>query len=139
MRKLIFFCLPLVFASCISNAKLERLCNERFPSLDSTVVKTVVETKYDTTYMNPAPPDTVTIQTRCPPSDTASVVNQKIPCPPCAAAKVVYKTQNITKDSVRLVIRKINAPSEKPKSYLWYLVGSLMLNAFLIYLLIKFK
>lgn len=146
MRKLIqslvaFFAVAHVFASCINNAKLERLCNERYPSQDSVVVKTTILTKYDTTFVDVATlPEILTVQTDCPPSDTPSVVIQKIPCPPCAAQKVIRETRYVNRDSTRIVIRKINVPSDKPpsKNYLWYLIGSLALNALFIFLLLKF-
>ena len=146
MRKFIqsllgFFVVAHVFASCISHAKLERLCNERYPAYDSTIVKTTVEVKSDTLYIADTTAQILTVQTDCPPSDTPSVMVQKIPCPPCAPQKVIRETKYITKDSIRLVMRKINVPSNKPppKSYFWYLIGSLCLNALFIYLLIKTK
>ena len=127
-------------SSCMSNAKLDRICTERFPAHDSTMVKTTIETKFDTTWLESPMPEILTVQTDCPPSNTPSVVMQKIPCPPCAPQKVVRETRYVNRDSIRFVIRKINVPDSKPppKSYLWYLIGSLALNALFIFLLIKF-
>jgi hypothetical protein len=131
----------LSVSSCLSNAKLDRICAERFPAHDSIVVKTTVETKYDTTWLESPMPEILTVQTDCPPSDTASVVVKKIPCPPCAEQKVIREIRYVNRDSIRFVMRKINVPSDKPpsQSYLWYLIGSLALNALFIYLLMKFR
>jgi hypothetical protein len=131
----------LSIGSCMSNAKLDRICAERFPAYDSVVVKTTVETIRDTTVLPSPLPDTLYIQTDCPPSDTASKVTQKIPCPPCAEQKVIREIRYVNRDSIRFVIRKINVPDPKPppQSYLWYFIGSLALNALFIYLLIKTK
>jgi hypothetical protein len=131
----------LSLGSCMSNAKLDRICAERFPAHDSIVVKTTVETVRDTTIIASVLPDTLYIQTDCPPSDTASKVVQRVPCPPCAEQKVIRETKYVTKDSIRIVTRKINVPDTKPppKSYLWWLIGSLFLNVLFIFLLVKIR